>query len=92
MDPIQIPFKQRWRDIRTRFVPVIVFGMVLIAVLVLWGEKTQQSSFVGKVVADTAYVSAPLSGLVTGFTLQEFDIVEAGDVIATVMVADSALL
>lgn len=92
MDPIQVPFKQRWRDIRTRFVPVIVFGVVLIAVLVLWGEKTQQSSFVGKVVADTAYVSAPLSGLVTGFTLREFDKVEMGDVIATVMVADSALL
>lgn len=92
MDPIQVPFKQRWRDIRTRFVPVIVFGVVLIAVIVLWGERTQQSSFVGKVVADTAYVSAPLSGLVTGFTLQEFDMVEMGDVIAIVMVADSALL
>jgi multidrug resistance efflux pump len=92
MDPIQVPFKQRWRDIRTRFVPVIVFGAVLIAVLILWGERTQQSSFVGKVMADTAYVSAPLSGLVTGFTLQEFDNVEAGDVIAVVMVADSALL
>lgn len=92
MDPIQVPFKQRWRDIRTRFVPVIVFGIVLIAVLVLWGERTQQSSFIGKVMADTAYVSSPLSGLVTGFTLQEFDNVEAGDVIAVVMVADSALL
>jgi multidrug resistance efflux pump len=92
LEPIQVPFKQRWRDIRTRFVPVIVFGVVLISVLILWGEKTQQSSFIGKVMADTAHVSSPLTGMVTGFTLQEFDKVEAGDVIAVVMVADSALL
>lgn len=92
LEPIQVPLKQRWRDIRTRFVPVIVFGAVLISVLILWGEKTQQSSFIGKVMADTAHVSSPLTGMVTGFTLQEFDKVEAGDVIAVVMVADSALL
>ncbi len=92
MQPIQIPFRQKLREFRTRFVPVITFVVVLVIVISLWGNKTQQSSFVGKVVADTAYVSAPLTGQVQGFTLQEFDVVQAGDVIATVAVADSAML
>lgn len=91
MEPIQVPFKQRWREIRTRFVPVIVFGVVLIAVIFLWGNKTQQTSFVGKVMADTAHVSSPMPGIVSGFLLQEFDTVEIGDTLATIIVADSSL-
>ncbi len=92
LQPIQTPFRQKLREFRTRFVPVITFFVVLVIVVSLWGSKTQQSSFVGKVVADTAYVSAPFIGQVQGFSLQEFDVVEVGDVIATVAVADSAML
>lgn len=92
LQPIQTPFRQKIREFRTRFVPVITFFVVLVIVISLWGSKTQQSSFIGKVMADTAFVSAPLTGQVQGFTLQEFDVVQAGDVIATVAVADSAML
>ncbi len=92
MEPIQVPLKQRIREFRTRFFPVVVFLIVLGVVTFLWGSKTQQSSFIGKVVADTAYVSAPLTGLVTVFTLQEFDVVTQGDLIAVVSVVDSARL
>jgi membrane fusion protein, multidrug efflux system len=90
--PVPIPLSRRMREFRLRFVPVIVFGVVLLVVIYLWDVRVYNPTFTGKVYAEMALITAPETGLIRGMTVREFDRVSAGDTLAMVMSVDTAVV
>ncbi|TVR35777.1 MAG: hypothetical protein EA390_01265 [Balneolaceae bacterium] len=86
--PIPIPWKQRFRELRVRVLPIIVFLSVTLGVYFLWDERVQSPGMIGEVVADKAIISSPERGLLTRFTAEQFDDVLAGDLLGEVIIAD----
>ncbi len=82
--PIPIPLRQRWRNFRTRFMPVVVFSIAALATALLWEEKSSAPMLMGEVYAPQGPVAAPASGVVEGLALQIYQDVRAGDVIGTI--------
>ena len=90
--PIPIPLRERWRDARTRALPVIVFGGALVAIAVLWQGHVAAPTMVGQTEAVLANVSSPKSGMLAGLAVTRFQKVRAGDALGHVFVADPKLL
>jgi multidrug resistance efflux pump len=90
--PVPIPLSRRMREFRLRFVPVIVFGVVLLVVMYLWDVRVYNPTFTGKVYAEMALITAPETGLIRGMTVREFDRVSAGDTLAMVVSVDTAVV
>lgn len=91
-DPIKVPLKQKLREFRLRFVPVVVFGFVLFFVMYLWDLRVYNPSFIGRVHAEVAMITSPQTGLITNLMVSEFDRLREGDPIATIVIADSNLI
>ncbi|REL38343.1 hypothetical protein DYD21_06980 [Rhodohalobacter sp. SW132] len=87
-EPIPIPWKQRLREIRVRFLPLIVFLCVSTAVYFLWEDRVQSPGAIGEVVADTRTVSSPARGRLAGFSFLEFDEVREGDFLGEIITTD----
>jgi multidrug resistance efflux pump len=71
---------------------VIVFLLVGVAVLLLWTERVQSPSFVGKAEGLSAPVTAPETGLIRRVFVEPFDAVRAGDSLFVIELSDSALV
>jgi len=85
MSPIKIPWSRRYRRWRDRFVPVVAFAVCAAIMLMLWDRHTSTAVMIGEVEAVRAELSAPMPGVLvnlTGKTLDRFDAVYAGQVIA----------
>lgn len=82
----------RIREFRHRILPIIVFLIVGLVVASLWRENIAEPGFFGKVVADSVYVSSPVTGTIEIMNPVEFDRVMEGDPIAVIQVADSTYL
>lgn len=82
--PIPIPLRQRWRDFRTRFMPVVVFLVAVSATVLLWEEKSTGPMLVGEVYAPQGPVLAPALGMVENLVVQPYEDVRAGDVLGMI--------
>jgi multidrug resistance efflux pump len=91
-EPIKSPFNQKLREFRLRFIPVIVFGAVLIFVIYLWDLRVNNPSFIGLVHAEVAMLTSPQTGLITNMLASDFDRLQTGDPIATIVIVDSYLI
>lgn len=84
--PIPIPLRQRWKNFRTRFLPVMVFSMAVLATMLLWERKSAAPMMVGEVYAPQGPILAAASGVVEDFSVQPYQDVRAGDVIGRIRV------
>lgn len=91
-DPIPIPFKQRLRELRVKFLPVVVFLFCGLIVATLWNEKVSSPGMIGKVVSDSSRVATPDNGILANFYYKTFDYVEQGELLGQVHRADTLLL
>lgn len=91
-EPIPIPWKQRLREIRVRFVPVLVFVCVGAAVIYLWRDTTSHPTLIGQVVGNKATVSSPVDGTLINFYYDEFNEVSEGQLLGQVFPRDSVFL
>jgi HlyD family secretion protein len=90
--PIPIPFQQRWRDIRLRVLPVMMFGAAFIAVVLLWQGYVAAPTLVGQAEPVQVQVSCPKPGVLAEFTVARFQKVKAGDPVGRVLVTDPKVL
>ena len=90
--PIPIPFQQRWRDIRLRVLPVMMFGGALMAVILLWRDYIAAPTMVGQAEPVQVQVSCLKPGVLAEFTVARFQKVKAGDPVGRVMVTDPKVL
>jgi multidrug resistance efflux pump len=89
---IPMPWPQRWRDLRQRFLPVLVFGCAVGMVVLLWKEHTASRVIVGQAEPVLSNVSCYKPGVLAELNVNRFQKVKAGDIIGKVMVTEPKIL
>jgi multidrug resistance efflux pump len=90
--PIPIPIEQRWRDLRLRVLPFVVFGVSVLAVILLWKGQVVPRAVVGQAEPVVANVTCYKPGVLAELAVSRFQRVKAGDVLGKVMIADPKVL
>jgi multidrug efflux pump subunit AcrA (membrane-fusion protein) len=75
---------RRWQQFRTRVLPFVIFGSVLLWVGALWRNAVVTLSLVGEVEPVRISVSSPKAGVLTELSVGRFQRVRAGEIIAQV--------
>ncbi len=91
-EKIPIPAKLRWREIRVRIFPFLIFVLVAGVVMWLWRDRVEATTMIGRVVGKQAEVRSPQAGSLADMTVSAFDSVRAGDVIARLVTTDPQLM
>jgi hypothetical protein len=86
--PIPIPPKLVWREFVTRYLPVSVFAVVLIAALVFWHQRLSPASILGEAETIQAIINAPDTGILTELSVRSFQQVKPGDVVGKLVIND----
>ncbi|MFN0069551.1 MAG: HlyD family secretion protein [Limisphaerales bacterium] len=84
LEPIPSPPGALGREIRHRFVPVVVFAAATVVIALLWQRDFRGQHFFGEVEARRANVITVEGGTLTGLAVDRFSEVKAGEVIGTV--------
>jgi multidrug resistance efflux pump len=84
LSPIPRPASERWRDIRLRHFPFLVYAAAVVMVVYLWDTQWMPSTFTGEVQATVANVTSPMDGLLVNMSVQQFDRVAKGQVVGKV--------
>jgi multidrug resistance efflux pump len=90
--PIPIPVKQRWREVRQRILPVLVFVCAVGGIAVLWKEHTASRVMVGQAEPVLSNVSCYKPGVLAELQVNRFQRVKQGDPIGRVMVTEPRIL
>jgi multidrug resistance efflux pump len=90
--PIPIPVQQRWRNLRQRVLPVLVFVIALGLVAFLWKDHTTARVIVGQAEPVLSNVSCYKAGVVAELRVQRFQRVKAGDPVALIRVTEPRIL
>ena len=89
---IRTPARQRWREIRIRVLPGLVFFAVLGVVVLMWNAQLAAPSVVGEVEAISANLIATRSGLLSELNVERFQKVARGQTVGRVIVLENEVL
>ncbi|MEX0686472.1 MAG: HlyD family efflux transporter periplasmic adaptor subunit [Balneolales bacterium] len=89
---IPIPLSQRWKEVRIRLLPALVFLITGLIVFNLWNHRISSANMTGKVIGAHAELRSSEGGYLTQLKIQRFQRVKAGDVIAEVVHIDPKVL
>jgi multidrug resistance efflux pump len=92
LPPIPIPWRQRWRDVRVRYVPALIFIAIVFVLALLWKGYSSAPMIVGQAESIVSDVSCYKAGVLAQLTVSRFQKVKAGDVIGVVQVTDPKIL
>jgi multidrug resistance efflux pump len=92
LPPIPIPWRQRWRDVRVRYVPALIFIAIVFALALLWKGYSSAPMMVGQAEAIVSNLSCYKAGVLAQLTVSRFQKVKAGDAIGQVQVTDPRIL
>lgn len=90
--PIPIPLGQRWRELRMRVLPAVIFAAAAAAVALLWKDHVASQAMLGQAEPVLANVSSYKAGVLAELTVTRFQKVKAGDVLGKVMITDPKIL
>lgn len=91
-EPIKTPFSRKFHEFRLRYLPVIIFLIILGIVVALWNIRVYNPTFIGIVQGDVAHITAPETGTIRNMNVQPFDHIQEGEILAAIEFADSALV
>jgi len=86
--PIPISPAVRSREFRSRILPKLVFGIVLVLMLILWWLYISAPVLVGQVEPITTFVNSPKPGILKELSLARLQQVKAGEPVAIVATTD----
>jgi len=86
--PIPIPPKLVWREFVARYLPFIVFAIVLVSALIFWRQRLSPASILGEAETLQAVVNAPDTGILAQLNVRGFQQVKRGDVIGKIVATD----
>jgi len=86
--PIPIPLKRRLAPWQSRLLPSSLFFLLCLAVLILWQENLSLPSLVGQVDIRRLDIRTTASGTITNLSVQLFQKVRRGEIIAKLDPAD----
>jgi multidrug resistance efflux pump len=87
---IPLSWKVRWRRIRAQGIPIVIFGISLLASGWLWGERGIGVESIGVVTSPRVDVTSPTNGLIVALPNETsgqwsmYDRVQAGDILARI--------
>jgi multidrug resistance efflux pump len=84
---VPIPLRERWHDLRVHGLPLIVWLLALAAVYVLWTRQVPVPNMVGLARTQQYEVSSPISGRLDQVLVQQYELVNAGQLIASLDMA-----
>ncbi len=89
---IPVPLAQRWRDVRLRVMPIVVFGAALVGMVALWKEYVAAPSMLGQAEPVLSNVTSQKPGILAQLNVERFQKVKAGDTIGQVIITDPKIL
>ncbi len=89
---IPVPLAQRWRELRMRVVPPLVFGLAACSVALLWKDHVASPSMVGQAEPVLSNVSSQKPGVLAQLCVNRFQRVKKDELIGTVITTDPAVL
>ncbi len=89
---IPTPQGQRWKDFRLNGLPVITFAAVVAIIAYMWNQNLGPSIFVGEVQAVQENLASPKPGQLVDLTVDDFQPVNAGEVLASVITTDPKVI
>src|SRR5262245_7502381 len=92
LPPIPTPPAERWKDFRLQGLPVITFALVTAAIVFLWNQTLAPGTFTGEVEVVQENVASLKPGQVVDLSVEQFQSVKAGDVIAHVITTDPKII
>lgn len=92
LPPIPTPPERHWRHFRQRGFPAVTFLIVLGVTAWLWGRNLANPMVMGQAEGPEANVATPVSGRIARLTVNSYQEVKAGDVIAMVDASDPLVL
>lgn len=90
--PIPIPLRQRWRELRLRYVPALIFIVIVFVLALLWKDYASAPTLVGQAEVLPANVSCYKPGMLAQLSVNRFQKVMAGQAIGQVLVTDPKIL
>jgi multidrug resistance efflux pump len=90
--PIPISWRDRWRDLRLRYIPMFLFVGVVFALALLWKNYASAPQLVGQAEVVPANVSCYKPGMLAQLSVDRFQKIKAGDAIGQVLVTDPKIL
>jgi multidrug resistance efflux pump len=91
-DLIPTPWPERWRDVRLRFIPMLLFIAIVFALAILWKDYAATPKLVGEAEVVPSNVSSYKPGLLAQLSVDRFQKVKAGDVIGQVLLTDPKIV
>ena len=92
LPPIPSPAAHQWRQFRVNLLPHVTFGLVLLAVIWLWGRNLANPLLTGQAEGFESDVASPRAGRISQLKVVLYQEVKAGDVIAIVDALDPMIL
>jgi len=92
LPPISVPRGHRWREFKIKQIPVIIFSAALVAAGFIWKNHATAPTYIGEVETIRASVISTVPGHLVEMTVNRFDKVAKGQVIAKIFPADPELL
>jgi multidrug resistance efflux pump len=86
--PIPIPWRERWRSARLRFIPAVIFIAVVFFLALMWKEYASVPRLTGQAEVIAANVSCYKPGMLAQLFVNRFQKVKAGDPVGQVQVTD----
>jgi multidrug resistance efflux pump len=89
---IPIPGTQRWKDLRLRFLPLLIFAATLAGIVHIWHDTLMPSTFSGQVELIESRVTSAEAGTLTQLNVSRFQTVQKGMPVAVVDPVDRRVL
>lgn len=92
LPPIPTPPALRWREFRIRVLPVGVFLAALAGVVWIWQHELAPPTLIGEVEVRRAHIASVQPGTLVKLTVDRFQNVRAGDLVAEILVCNPRYL
>lgn len=92
LPPIPIPWRQRWREFRVAYLPLLMFTALLLGIGILWSRYVHPSSIVGELESTRISIVSSLPGTLQSLRVSLLQPVTNGQLLAEVAVTDPQTL
>lgn len=89
---VPVPLAERWREVRLRIVPVVVFLSAIASIGLLWKDHIAAPSLIGQAEPVLSNVTSQKAGILSDLSVNRFQRVSKDEVIGTVITTDPAVL
>ncbi len=89
---IPVPLAERWREVRLRIVPVVVFLSAIASIGLMWKDHIAAPSLIGQAEPVLSNVTSQKPGILSDLRVNRFQKVNKDEVIGTIVTTDPAVL